>query len=176
MRFGKLGDGGCGLPRARSALAMTWFFYKGCGVRRDTWVPPYSRAFCRAGPVCPAGGREKNPPGTASPCQPPLGKGAMGTGERMSLLRCPKFLRCLTADAGNFDRGHSLTSLPLPPAALSSLPTASVRTGFAMTEAERICVSFRDQSADWSWESVIPLCKSKGERIATPVTSVTGSQ
>ena len=42
---------------------------------------------------------------------------------RMSLLRCPKFLRCLTADAGNFDRGHSLTSLPLPPAALSSLPT-----------------------------------------------------
>ena len=37
----------------------------------------------------------------------------------------------------------------------------------AMTEAERICVSFRDQSADWSWESVIPLCKSKGERIAT---------
>ena len=51
----------------------------------------------------------------------------------MSLLRCPKFLRCLTADAGNFDRGHSLTSLPLPPAALSSLPTASVRTGFAMT-------------------------------------------
>mgnify|MGYP004457847233 CR=1 FL=1 len=29
-------------------------FYKGCGVRRDTWVPPYSRVFCRAGPVCPA--------------------------------------------------------------------------------------------------------------------------
>ena len=31
----------------------------------------------------------------------------------MILLRCPKFLRCLTADAGNFDRGHSLTSLLL---------------------------------------------------------------
>ena len=30
-----------------------------------------------------------------------------------------------------------------------------------------INLSFRDQSADWSWESVIPLCKSKGERIAT---------
>ena len=52
---------------------------------------------------------------------------------RMPLLRCPKFLRCLTADAGNFDRGHSLTSLSLPLAALSSLPTAGVRTGFAMT-------------------------------------------
>ena len=51
----------------------------------------------------------------------------------MFLLRYPKFPRCLTADAGNFDRGHSLTSLHLPPAALSSLPTASVRTGFAMT-------------------------------------------
>ena len=48
----------------------------------------------------------------------------------MTLLRCPKFLRCLTADAPNFDRGHSLTSLPLPPAALSSLPT-SARTGLA---------------------------------------------
>ena len=53
----------------------------------------------------------------------------------MSLLRCPKFLRCLTADAGNFDRGHSLTSLPLPLAALGSLPTGALRprndkTGF----------------------------------------------
>ena len=47
----------------------------------------------------------------------------------MILLLCPKFLRCLTADAGNFDRGHSLTSLPLPLAALSSLPT-SARTKF----------------------------------------------
>ena len=46
---------------------------------------------------------------------------------RMSLLRCPKFLRCLTADAGNFDRGHSLTSLPLPLAALGSLPTGALR-------------------------------------------------
>ena len=36
-----------------------------------------------------------------------------------------------------------------------------------MTEAERICVSFRDQSANWSWESVIPLRKGRGERIAT---------
>ena len=65
--------------------------------------------------------------------QPPLGKGAGGTGVRMSLLRCPKFLRCLTADAGNFDRGHSLTSLLLPLAALGSLPTTSLRTGLAMT-------------------------------------------
>ena len=45
----------------------------------------------------------------------------------MSLLRCPKFPRCLTGDAGNFDRGHSLTLLPLPPAALGSLPTGAMR-------------------------------------------------
>ena len=44
-------------------------------------------------------GEVRYPPVTASPCQPPLGKGAMGTGGRVSLLRCPKFLRCLTADA-----------------------------------------------------------------------------
>ena len=37
----------------------------------------------------------------------------------------------------------------------------------AMAEAEEIRVSFRDQSADWSWESVIPLHKGRGERIAT---------
>ena len=43
----------------------------------------------------------------------------------MTLLRCPKFLRCLAADAPNFDRGHSLTSLLLPLAALSSLPTSA---------------------------------------------------
>ena len=67
------------------------------------------------------------PPVTASPCQPPLGKGAKRTGD----------------------------GLPRVPCAL------------AMTEAERTCVSFRDQSADWSWESVIPLHKGRGERIAT---------
>ena len=32
---------GSGLPRARSALAMTWFFTGGRGVRRGTWAPPY---------------------------------------------------------------------------------------------------------------------------------------
>ena len=32
-----------------------------------------------------------------------------------------------------------------------------------VTGAEEIRVSFRDQSADWSWESVIPLHKSKGD-------------
>ena len=57
----------------------------------------------------------------------PFRQGAKGTGVRMSLLRCPKFLRCLTAAAGNFDRGHSLTSLPLPLAALGSLPTGALR-------------------------------------------------
>ena len=32
-----------------------------------------------------------------------------------------------------------------------------------VTGAEEIRMSFRDQSADWSWESVIPLHKSKGD-------------
>ena len=51
----------------------------------------------------------------------------------MTLLRYPKFLRCLTADASNFDRGHSLTSLPLPLAALSSLLTSPRPTAFLAT-------------------------------------------
>ena len=45
--------------------------------------------------------------------------------------------------------------------------TSDIGHWFAMTEVERICVSFRDQSADWSWESVIPQHKGRGERIAT---------
>ena len=42
-----------------------------------------------------------------------------------------------------------------------------MRIATPVTGAEEIRVSFRDQSADWSWESVIPQHKSKGERIAT---------
>ena len=38
-----------------------------------------------------------------------------------------------------------------------------VRIATPVTGAEEIRVSFRDQSADWSWESVIPLRKSKGD-------------
>ena len=33
--------------------------FLGCGVRRGTWAPPYSRAFCRTGPACPAGSAGK---------------------------------------------------------------------------------------------------------------------
>ncbi len=40
-----------------------------------------------------------------------------------TLLRCPKFLRCLMAAAGNFDRGHSFAALHPPLAARGSLPT-----------------------------------------------------
>ena len=49
--------------------------------------------FCRAGPVCPAVGMGKNPPVTASPCQPPLGKGAKGTGDADCHSQCAHWLR-----------------------------------------------------------------------------------
>ena len=73
--------------------------YKGCGRRADVGIGPYgipcrggrpcppspgNATLCRAGPVCPAVGAVRNPPVTASPCQPPLGKGAEGTGERIA--------------------------------------------------------------------------------------------
>ena len=62
--------------------------YKGCGVRRDTWVPPYSRTFCRAGPVCPAVGAVRNR--RADRVVRPYGsapKGAMGGRPQGSPLR-----------------------------------------------------------------------------------------
>ena len=107
----------------------------------------------------------------------------------MTLLRCPKFLRCLTADAPNFDRGHSLTSLPLPLAALSSLPTSSRLHALHVTlpqgrpsqspapprSLQRFrrgdpcgrppiallakTVSLRSQCAHWLWQSVSPVLK-----------------
>ena len=81
---------------------------------------------------------------------------------RMTLLRCPKFLRCLTADAGNFDRGHSLTSLPLPPAALGSLPTTSVRTGLGMTGCKECGDSGRcgERTERCQWQ------RKRSERVA----------
>ena len=48
--------------------------------------------FCRAGPVCPADAG-RNPPVTASPCQPPLGKGAEGTGITDCHSQCAHWLR-----------------------------------------------------------------------------------
>ena len=92
---------------ARSATGFLWCVGEGlCPSRGRPQGSPLRKGYKKCGAV-------RNPPVTASPCQPPLGKGAGGTG---------------VADC-----------------------EASVRTGFAMTEAERICVSFRDQSADWSW-------------------------
>ena len=74
---------------------------------------------------------------------PPLRTVPLGP---MTLLRCPKFLRCLTADAGNFDRGHSLTSLLLPLAALSSLPTSARITA--------LLASCHCEGAARPWQSV----------------------
>ena len=75
---------------------------------------------------------------------------------RMTLLRCPKFLRCLTADAGNFDRGHSLASLHPPPAALGSLPTTSLRTGLGMTRKFFRLPSLRGRNAPVAIRSPVP--------------------
>ena len=69
----------------------------------------------------------------------------------MILLRCPKFLRCLTADAGNFDRSHSLTSHPLPLAALSSLPTSARRP---RTPYKNPC---HCEGAPRPWQSASPV-------------------
>jgi len=52
-------------------------------VRRDTWVPPYSRTFCRAGPACPAvsAGKESSSHGFAVPA--PFRQGGQKDGARI---------------------------------------------------------------------------------------------
>ena len=90
-----------GAERPRNDMVFT----RGAVRRRDTWVPPYNRFFVGQGPCAlpgvrygiggrPQGSplrrvtrsavRGKNPPVTASPRQPPLGKGAQGTGMRIA--------------------------------------------------------------------------------------------
>ena len=70
-------------------------FARGAGGRDDVGIVPYEWVVgaddpVRPGPVTqnlvglgpcalPGSGAKRNPPVTASPCQPPLGKGAEGT-------------------------------------------------------------------------------------------------
>ena len=86
----------------------------------------------------------------------------------MTLLRCPKFLRCLTADAGNFDRGHSLTSLLLPLAALGSLPTSARQVFSAPGRAHGPCPTRRCVIGGGRTESSAPTNRSVGRGALTP--------
>ena len=86
----------------------------------------------RGGRPCPPAGHSPPPWKTPSQCEASAHTGcgnphpaSLVLGYYGTLLRCPKFLRCLTANAGNFDRGHSLASLHLQLEALSSLPTSA---------------------------------------------------
>ncbi len=122
---------------------------KECGVRRDTWVPPY-RAFCRAGPACPAGSavrcrradRDVRPYGCVT-------RGAMGGRPQGSPLRSvtrsamggPMWASAPTERLQEV-RGKNppVTALPCQsPLGKGAwgrgtrIATASVRTGFAMT-------------------------------------------
>ena len=69
-------------------LARRWAtagpYGSACRGGRPCPPSPGNATLCRAGPVCPAVGEVRNPPVTASPCQPPLGKGAVGTGVRIA--------------------------------------------------------------------------------------------
>ena len=53
----------CGGMRIATASVRTGFamtpLTRSAGERRDTWGPPYSHTFCRAGPACPAGSAKK---------------------------------------------------------------------------------------------------------------------
>ena len=59
--------------------------YKRCGERADVGIGPYGGLQRARG--------ERNPPVTALPCQPPLGKGAKGTGDADCHSQCAHWLR-----------------------------------------------------------------------------------
>ena len=54
---------------------------------------PITQHLVGQGPCALPQVREKNPPVTASPCQPPLGKGALRTGDADCHSRCAHRLR-----------------------------------------------------------------------------------
>ena len=106
-------------------------------------IGPYGSA-CRGGRPCPPS------PGNATLCRAGPVCPAAGAGKES-----PSHGFAVPAPFRQGGQGDGGCGLPRAQGTL------------AMTEAERICMSFRDQSADWSWESVIPLCKGRRERIAT---------
>ena len=80
----------------------------------------------------------------------------------------------ISDELNRFEKGLRRVAEPFFCVKGKAFSAAGVRIATPVTEVERICVSFRDQSADWSWESVIPLYQGRGERIATTSESVTG--
>ena len=87
----------------RTGFAMT--HYKECGVSPDGRTEASAPTEClpiefrrgrrprRPAPVIRGAVRGRNPPVTASPCQPPLGKGAEGTGDADCHSQCAHWLR-----------------------------------------------------------------------------------
>ena len=87
-----------------------------CGVRRDTWVPPYITLFCRAGPVCPAVGARKNPAGPSRTPPPTKAYLAVRRGGALPLPRATA--RVAPTEGLGLVRGHY--GLPQPVCALAS--------------------------------------------------------
>ena len=78
------------LPRATARVAPTERFVGADDPVRPMWV---CNIFVGQGPCALPWVRGKNPPVTASPCQPPLGKGAEGTGDADCHSQCAHWLR-----------------------------------------------------------------------------------
>ena len=122
---------------------MTGIFARGAVERADVGIGPYgipcrggrpcppgpdNATPCRAGPMCPAGGRGKNPPVTASPCQPPLGKGARGTGVADCHSQCAHWLRNDSFFAWSVVHGRRATAR-VAPTGWCAPYAADVKTG-----------------------------------------------
>ncbi len=89
----------CALASQRQVFCKECSIESAGGQRRPPlrrgWNACVGRATARVAPTedykrC---GAKRNPPVTASPCQPPLGKGAEGTGEADCHSQCANWLR-----------------------------------------------------------------------------------
>ena len=147
----------CGRPGARRTdchdQRSRWsrndgLFARGTVGRRDTWVPPYNNAFCRAVPACPAGDVGK--PGRADVGIGPYEKGCRGgrpcpPGSVCSLwcvgegLSCPPSCQPIPGHCRTRQSGHFLEtgSLHPPLAALRRFPLPRATARVAPTDGNK---------------------------------------
>ena len=153
----------CGRPGARRTdchdQRSRWsrndgLFARGTVERRDTWVPPYNSAFCRAGPACPAGDVGK--PGRADVGIGPYEKACRGgrpcpPGSVCSLwcvgegLSCPPSCQPTDGHCRTRQSGHFLEtgSLHPPLAALRRFPIPRATARVAPTGGNKKCAGYR---------------------------------
>ena len=142
-------------PWGTDCHASDRVFCKGCGVRRDTWVPPYRAFLCRGGRPCPpgvirnifVGQGPRALPGGCSGCRAAgWGQPALRRASNLVQVRC-----------GSSGRPTPTNRLPI-----------ELRRGRRPDAPNAVDAEVLPRPAR--------AARRREVRIAAPVTSVTGSQ